>query len=205
MDSLISTTITHRFDDALAFAVDLHRDQRRKGSGIPYVAHLLSVAALVLEDGGDEDEAIAALLHDAVEDCPEKVTLRHIGERFGERVAGMVAGCTDTPADYTGGQKPPWQARKEAYLHHLRTGPPSARVSLADKLHNARAILDDYRVVGEDLWDRFSATREQTLWYYRSLVDAFRAAGQDGPMLDELDRVVTEIETLVRTFAARNR
>jgi (p)ppGpp synthase/HD superfamily hydrolase len=204
MDSSSSTTITPRFDDALAFAVDLHRDQRRKGSGIPYVAHLLSVAALVLEAGGDEDEAIAALLHDAVEDCPERVTLRQIGERFGERVARMVAGCTDTPEDYAGGPKAPWLARKGTYLQHLRAGPPSTRISLADKLHNARSILAFYRVDGEDLWARFSATREQTLWYYRSLVDAFRAAGQDGPMLGELDRVVTEIETLARTSSDRN-
>jgi (p)ppGpp synthase/HD superfamily hydrolase len=188
--------LTHRFDDALAFAVDLHRDQRRKGSGIPYVAHLLSVAALVLEDGGDEDEAIAALLHDSVEDHADRVTLADLRERFGARVSGMVDGCTDTPEDYTGGPKPDWLTRKERYLSHLRAGHPSLRVSLADKLHNARAILSDFREIGDELWARFSASREQTLWYYRALVTAFRDAGADGPMLRELDRVVTEIERL---------
>jgi (p)ppGpp synthase/HD superfamily hydrolase len=179
-----------RFDDALLFTAALHREQRRKGSGVAYLSHLLAVAALVMEDGGDEDEAIAALLHDAIEDHAEHVDHAAIRARFGERVAAMVADCTDTPADYLGGEKPPWMPRKRAYIEHIRSGPPALRVALADKLHNARCILRDLRYADDSVWDRFSASREETLWYYRSLVDAFREAGTAGPMLDEFARVV---------------
>lgn len=193
-----SRALSPRFDEALALAADLHRHQERKGSGIPYIAHLLSVAALVIEDGGDEEEAIAALLHDSLEDHPEKISRASLESDFSGRVAEIVQGCSDTPVDYAGGPKPDWRTRKEAYLAHLRTGPVSLRVSLADKLHNARAILADYRIVGDELWERFTAGREGTLWYYRALVGAFREGGACGPMLEALDETVGRIEELAR-------
>src|SRR5687767_2034587 len=143
--------LTERFDRALAFASRLHREDVRKGSDTPYVAHLLSVCALVVEDGGTEEEAIAALLHDALEDHPEATSRDEIREAFGERVLELVEGCTDTPADYTGGRKPPWRARKEGYVEHVRHADAGGvRVSLADKLHNARAIMADYRRIGDE-------------------------------------------------------
>jgi GTP pyrophosphokinase len=170
----------------------LHAGQFRKGTAIPYVSHVLAVAGIVLDYGGDEDEAIAALLHDAVEDCGGAPVLADIRCRFGDRIAGIVAACSDT--DQT--PKPPWQARKEAYLDHLRDAPASVRlVSAADKLHNARAILTDYREIGEALWNRFNATTAQTLWYYRALVEAFEAHGRT-PLVSELARTVGEIERL---------
>jgi (p)ppGpp synthase/HD superfamily hydrolase len=182
-----------RFDAAFQLASTLHRAQRRKGSGVAYVSHLLAVAALVLESGGSEDEAIAALLHDAVEDHPERIGIAEIAERFGADVAEMVTDCTDTPPDFAGGPKPEWRPRKEAYIAHIRTAPRALRVSLADKLHNARSILNDHRQVGEAVWSRFSASREETLWYYRQLVDAFREAGADALLFDEFERVVDEL------------
>jgi (p)ppGpp synthase/HD superfamily hydrolase len=181
-----------RFEAALLYAALLHADQKRKGSDTPYIAHLLGVASLVLENGGDEDEAIAALLHDAVEDQGGRPRLEEIRRRFGDTVAEIVQGCTDTDAS----PKPPWQPRKEAYLARLRHAPPSVLlVSLADKLQNARAILADYRSVGEALWSRFTGGREGTLWYYREVVKVYRA-GAPGGLTEELDRVVSEIERL---------
>lgn len=189
------TILTSRFQDALNLAFELHQNQIRKGSGVPYMAHLMGVASLVLEDGGNEDEAIAGLLHDAVEDQGGVATLEQIRVRFGEPVAAIVQGCTD--ADTL--PKPPWRARKEAYLMHLRTAPPAVRrVSSADKLYNARAILADYRVVGDALWGRFTGGKEGSLWYYRSLVTIFQECGTT-PMVAELDRVVTELETMAAT------
>jgi (p)ppGpp synthase/HD superfamily hydrolase len=185
-------TLSTRFEDALVFATQLHAEQVRKATAIPYVSHLMSVSALVLEHGGSEDEAIGALLHDAVEDQGGRPTLDTIAQRFGPAVAAIVEGCTDSEAV----PKPPWRKRKEAYVAHIATASPSVRlVSSADKLHNARCILADYRVVGEALWDRFTGGRDGTLWYYRSLVEAFRAAGGT-PLLPELERVVAELERL---------
>jgi (p)ppGpp synthase/HD superfamily hydrolase len=185
-------TLSTRFEEALAYAARLHATQRRKGTDVPYVSHLLAVASLALESGADEDEAIAALLHDAVEDQGGAPTLAEVRRRFGDRVAEIVAGCTD--ADTV--PKPPWRARKEAYLAHLPAASRSVRlVSTADKLHNARAILLDYRAHGEALWARFTGGREGTLWYYRALIAAYRAAG-GGPLVDELDRTVSELERL---------
>jgi (p)ppGpp synthase/HD superfamily hydrolase len=184
--------LTTRFGSALILAHELHAGQVRKGTTIPYLSHVLAVAGIVLDYGGDEDEAIAALLHDAVEDCGGAPVLADIRCRFGDRIAGIVAACSDT--DQT--PKPPWQARKEAYLDHLRDAPASVRlVSAADKLHNARAILTDYREIGEALWNRFNATTAQTLWYYRALVEAFEAHGRT-PLVSELARTVGEIERL---------
>src|SRR6266850_6313967 len=179
-----------RFEEALQWATQLHSDQKRKGTETPYVSHLLSVASLVLEDGGDEDEAIAALLHDAVEDQGGLRTREKIRRRFGERVTTIVDGCTDAVTI----PKPPWRERKESYIDALRTAPPEVlRVSAADKLHNARSILLDYRRNGEAVWGRFNGGRDGTLWYYRSLIDAFHQAGGN-PIVTELERVVSELE-----------
>jgi GTP pyrophosphokinase len=186
--------LSDRLAAALELAVELHRDQARKGTRIPYVAHLLGVAAIVLAHGGDEDEAIAALLHDAVEDQGGAPTLATIEARFGQDVAEIVAACSDTDVV----PKPPWRRRKEDYLHHLPSASDSARlVSAADKLDNARAILSDYRRHGEALWLRFQGGREGTLWYYRALADTFLAVGP-ATLAAELDRVVQELEAAVR-------
>jgi (p)ppGpp synthase/HD superfamily hydrolase len=189
-----TAVVTPRFRQALDYASELHAFQRRKGTDIPYMSHLLGVCALVLEDGGDEDEAIAALLHDAVEDQGGKPVLEEIQRRFGERVAGIVAECTDTDEV----PKPPWRKRKDEYVARLPEATPEAlRVSCADKLHNARSLLGDYRRIGERLWERFTASRDETLGYYRSLVKVYRAHGV-GALAEELERVVDELERLVR-------
>ncbi len=192
-----ATVATPRFLDALIFAVKLHGRDLRKGTSIPYVAHLLSVCALVLRDGGTEDEAIAALLHDSLEDHAQDVSREELAERFGPAVLEIVSACSDTPADFAGGPKPPWHERKVRYIEHVRElGPGALRVSMADKLDNARAILRDYRHLGDELWSRFKVGKEDHLWYYRALADAFRAAGAAGYLIDELERVVTDIEAL---------
>jgi (p)ppGpp synthase/HD superfamily hydrolase len=182
--------LTARFDEALAFAARLHREQVRKGSGIPYVAHLLATTSLALEHGADEDEAIAALLHDAVEDQGGPATRTEIERRFGPRVAAIVDECSDTDQE----PKPPWRERKDAYLAHLAGASRSALlVSACDKLHNARSVLSDYDRLGEDLWERFSGGREGTLWYYRSIADALERV-LDSPVVAELEQAVAELE-----------
>lgn len=187
------TTLTTRFEEALVYATRLHAGQPRKGTGTPYVAHLLGVASLVLEQGGDEDQAIAALLHDAVEDQGGLETLAEIRRRFGERVADMVLGSSDAVTT----PKPPWRPRKEAYIAHLRQAPADERlVSVADKLHNARTLLYDYRTRGEAVWRHFKGGRDGTLWYYDALLEAFAEAGPT-PLVDELAWVVEEIKALV--------
>ncbi len=187
--------LTSRFEQAFLYACRLHGQQRRKGAGTPYIAHLMAVTALVLEHGGDEDQAIAALLHDAVEDQGGRKTLGEIRARFGERVANMVAELSDS--DTT--PKPPWRERKRAYLAHLpHASPDVLLISLADKLHNARAILRDYRALGEELWPRFKGGKEGTLWYYRELVNIFRQV-YGGYLVDELAAVVSEIERLAES------
>ena len=184
--------LTARFEDALVWATQLHSRQVRKGTQVPYIAHLLGATSIAMQYGADEDEAIAALLHDAVEDCGGEPTLREIERRFGARVAAIVVGCTDSIVV----PKPPWRQRKESYLAHLRRTSSSVRlVSAADKLHNARAVVADYRVLGDALWDRFRGGREGTIWYYRALVDAFQEAGTT-PLVEELHRVVCELELL---------
>jgi len=188
-----TTRLTERFEEALVFSTQLHASQKRKATNIPYIAHLLGVTSLVLEDGGDEDEAIAAVLHDAVEDQGGEKILDEIRRRFGERVAMIVQGCTDS---YTF-PKPPWRERKDNYIDHLRRAIPEIRrVSLADKLYNARAILKTYRQIGEITWERFTGGRVGTLWYYRTLVSIFKQTGDDY-MTAELERVVSELERLV--------
>lgn len=187
--------LSDRFQTALAFAFRVHGQDRRKGGPTPYFAHLMSVCALVLSDGGNEDEAIAALLHDMLEDHPREVTRADLERLFGPRVRYLVEVCTDTPPDYTGGERPPWHGRKGAYLDHIRATPPAdLRVPLADKLDNARSVLADYQRLGDDLWAIFTVGKEGQLWFYREAVGAFRHAGVRSPMLDELERVVEEIE-----------
>ena len=184
--------LTTRFEEALIYATRLHAAQVRKGSNTPYIAHLLGVASIALENGADEDEAIAALLHDAVEDQGGAATRAEVHRRFGARVASIVDGCTD--AEVT--PKPPWRARKEAYIQHLAEASDSVRlVSASDKLYNARSILQDYRILGEDLWQRFTGGRDGTLWYYRALVEAYHAHERT-PLTDELERTVSELESL---------
>jgi (p)ppGpp synthase/HD superfamily hydrolase len=184
--------LTPRFSDALTQAADVHRDQLRKGTAIPYLAHLLAVSSLILEDGGDEEEAIAGLLHDSLEDHPERTSYADLADRYGTRVADIVRACSDTEEL----PKPPWRQRKQAYLGHLEAAPPDVlRVSRADKLHNARAILADLRAAGDRIWSRFNEGREGQLWYYGQLAEIFdrRLAGGQ---TDELKRVVAEIRTL---------
>ncbi|MGA2631928.1 MAG: HD domain-containing protein [Terriglobia bacterium] len=186
--------LTSRFEEALVYAVRLHAGQYRKGSKIPYFTHLLSVASIALQYGAGEDEAIAALLHDAIEDQGGAATREEIRRRFGDRVVEIVDGCTDSDSV----PKPPWKARKAAYIAHVRMASPSVLlVSASDKLDNARAILADYRVLGEALWKRFHGGKEGTLWYYRELLQAFREGG-NSPLVEELGLVVSEIERLAR-------
>ncbi len=177
-----------RFQQALVHAARLHALQTRKGGRIPYVSHLLGVASLVLEDGGSEDEAIAALLHDSIEDQGE--TVESLTARFGPAVAGVVDECTGPMGDENGS----WRERHRAIVDAVPEATLSARrVELADKLHNARSILADYRRVGDELWTRFNATgRDDVLWYYRSLAEAFRRTG-DGFLVDELERTVRTV------------
>lgn len=184
--------LSSRFDQALLYVAAIHREQIRKGTEIPYLAHLLGVASIALEYGANEDEAIGALLHDAAEDAGGLARIDDIRRRFGAAVAAIVEGCTDSVVV----PKPPWRKRKEDYLARLPSASPSVRlVSASDKLHNARAILGDYRRHGEALWSRFTGGREGTLWYYRALADAFGAV-EKSPLVEELRRVVSEIERL---------
>jgi (p)ppGpp synthase/HD superfamily hydrolase len=183
-------TLTERFDKAFVYAHEVHADHTRKGTAAPYIGHLMGVASIVLDDGGSEDEAIAALLHDAPEDHGGRPRLDEIRARFGEAVAKIVEDCTDsweTP-------KPPWLERKKLYIEHARHLPAaSLRVSAADKVHNSYAILRDLRNVGEVVWERFNAGADDVMSYYESLVRAYREAG-GGKLVDELDRIVRGIQ-----------
>jgi (p)ppGpp synthase/HD superfamily hydrolase len=182
-----------QFEKALVMAARLHFGQIRKGTDIPYIAHLLAVAALVLEDGGDEDMAIAALLHDAVEDQGGSQTLDKIRAVFGIRVARIVEGCSDSVSL----PKPPWRKRKEEYLEHLKDAERDIlRVSLADKVHNARSILTDLKISGIHTMERFKGGTTGTLWYYQSLLKIYKNIG-DLALVDELERVVMEIEAII--------
>lgn len=182
--------LTNRFEAALVYATRLHANQVRKGSGIPYISHLLSVAALVLEDGGDEDEAIAALLHDAIEDQGGAKTREEIRQCFGERVVNIVDGCTDSETV----PKPPWKERKLNYLEKLRLAPPEVRrVALADKLHNARSIVADWEREGKNVWQKFKGGKEGTLWFYRRFLEIYQPKGTDF-LTQELTRLIARLE-----------
>jgi len=188
--------LTWRFDTALQFASGLHHKQPRKGTHIPYIAHLMSVCALVLEAGGNEDQAIAALLHDAVEDRGGRSTLETIRQMFGDRVANTVESCSDSMATNPD-KKLPWRERKVKYLEHLRTASgDTLLVSAADKLHNARAILSDYRELGQGLWSRFNAPKEDQLWFYGAMVETLRQTSTPKTLVDELSRAVAELNRL---------
>ncbi|HTC48504.1 MAG TPA: HD domain-containing protein [Candidatus Aquilonibacter sp.] len=183
-----------QFLRAFEFATEKHAGQTRKASTIPYIAHLMGVASLVLEFGGDEDLAIAALLHDVVEDCGGAPMLKEVRQRFGNRVAKVVDGCTD--ADTI--PKPPWRARKERYIRHLKDADAETRVvSAADKLNNVRSILADYREVGEAIWERFNGGRDGTLWYYGALLDEFWRR-KPNRLIREFDLAVKELEEITR-------
>lgn len=192
--------LTYRFQEALHFCNDLHGDQLRKGGDVPYVAHLLGTASIVLEAGGSEDEAIAALLHDAIEDCGGEDVRPIIRDKFGLPVLDIVDGCTEERRQ----PELAWRVRKQAHLTKLElAGASVLLVAVADKLYNARAILRDYRIVGEKLWKRFTGNRDGILWYYRGLVTAFRHSGlAPRDLVDELDRVVTHLETWVSSDTA---
>lgn len=184
------TRLTARFDEAVRYAREVHDGDSRKGTGTPYLGHLIGVASIVLDDGGSEDEAIAALLHDAAEDHGGRARLEDIRAHFGNTVAHIVEDCTDsweTP-------KPPWAERKQAYVQHARTlDRSSLRVSAADKVHNSYATLRDLRNIGEAVWERFSASADDVMAYYRGLVRAYRESG-GGRLVDELERIVRGIE-----------
>jgi (p)ppGpp synthase/HD superfamily hydrolase len=185
--------LSPRFAEALSYVAALHARQRRKVSGEPYVSHLLAVAAIVMEYGGNEDEAIAALLHDAVEDQGGAATLEEIRGRFGSTVAEIVDGCTDAAES----PKPPWRERKESHIARLRDDSASVRlVVAADKLHNVLSLRREYRRRGESLWAFFHGGREGTLWYYRAVADVLKQAAAT-PIVAELDRAVEELHSLV--------
>lgn len=188
--------LTNRFSSALVYAHQLHVNQVRKGSNVPYISHLLSVAALVLEDGGDEDEAIAGLLHDAVEDCGGTPILEEIRATFGERVASLVRECTESETF----PKPPWRERKERYLEQLKNSDAGTyRIAIADKLHNARSILMDYRRQGDAVWQKFKGGKEGTLWFYRAIlaiqppIASRDSASVPTQLTEELTRIVAEL------------
>lgn len=181
---------TRRLDEACAYAREIHAAQKRKGGDIPYLGHLLGVASIVIDDGGSEDEAIAGLLHDAAEDHGGRERLADIRARFGPAVAAIVEDCTDSWST----PKEPWAERKQKYIAHARKlSASSLRVSAADKVHNAYAILRDLRTSGDEVWKRFNASADDVLAYYQGLLRAFREAG-GGRLVDELDRIVRGIE-----------
>jgi (p)ppGpp synthase/HD superfamily hydrolase len=191
------TPLTDRFDRALLYATHVHGGQMRKGTSIPYIAHLMAVAATVLEYGGDEDMAIAALLHDAVEDQGGEPRLADIRNRFGARVADIVRACSDSVANASAGEpKEDWHLRKTRYVAHLASADEATLlVSLADKIHNARSILRDLRKpeVGAAVWGRFKASKQDTLGHYRELAQAFRRR-LPGQLTEELSEIVDVLE-----------
>ena len=189
--------LTDQFAKAMIYAERKHHTQVRKGGDIPYVGHLLSVAGLVINDNGSEEQAIAALLHDAVEDAGGPETLLEIRTEFGDDVARIVEECSDTDKE----PKPPWLERKQAYINHLgAVGEDTLLVSVADKLDNARSMLRDYNEHGPSLWQRFNRKNpDDHLWYYGSLLDAYRQRGLDSWMVDELARVVGDLKNLVES------
>lgn len=188
----MTLTTTERFASAMIYAHNVHQNQRRKGTGIPYIAHILGVTAIAMEYGADEDEAIGALLHDAAEDGGGEATLAEIRARFGDAVADIVLGCSDSlvedPED-----KLPWRERKENYLAHLENaGRSVCLVSAADKLHNVRSISRDYHEHGEDIWQRFQGRRDGTLWYYETVADTLLRRYRT-PLTRDLQQAVDQL------------
>jgi len=190
-------TLSPRIQDALQLTIQLFQLDARKYTNVPVLAHLLAVCSMVQFDGGDEDEAIAALLHDALEDKAEWVTGADIEKRFGARVQKIVQVSSDTPEDYRGGSKPPWRDRKLAYLEHVRhTDPDLLRITVADKVDNLRAILADHQRIGAQVWSKFNASQTEIVWYHQQAVLAYEAAGFRGPLLEELQRLTSLLEAL---------
>ena len=194
--------LSNKYKEALDFTFELHQNQTRKGVDIPYMTHLMSVSSLILENGGDEEQAIAGLLHDSIEDQSQNFggadKLRmELERRFGKRVLDMVEACTD--ADTI--PKPPWRARKEQYIASIAHKSQDALlVSLADKCHNSKTILNDYKILGDAVFDRFTAKKDGTLWYYRSLATEFSKT-INSPLVADLDATVTELERLSTVFS----
>ncbi len=194
-----SVKLGPRFLRAFNFAAEKHSGQTRKASTIPYIAHLMGVASTVLEFGGDEDLAIAALLHDVVEDCGGAPMLKEVRRQFGPRVAKVVDGCADSDTY----PKPPWRERKETYIQHLKSADAGTRlVSAADKLNNVRSILADYREVGESIWARFHGGRDGTLWYYRALLEEFLRR-KPNRLIRELELAIRELEATASAASPR--
>src|SRR6202142_2048372 len=188
------TKLGPKLQRAFAYAAKMHAGQARKGTTVPYLSHLMAVTSLVLEAGGDEDLAIAALLHDVVEDCGGMPLLGEILQEFGPRVAKIVEGCTDS----FGEPKPEWTERKQDYLLGLKHADADTRlVSASDKLHNVRTILADYRQHGEKIWERFTGKKEGTLWYYRALSDEYQRRDPNRNTR-ELEIAVAELESAVK-------
>ncbi len=197
--------LTHRFTRAVEYARHLHIE-RRKGTEIPYMAHLLGVASLVMAEAGHatipitEDIIVAALLHDTVEDYGGLARLKDVEQQFGPNVARMVEGLTDSFAE-DAANKEPWQKRKENYIARLREEPLDVKViSAADKLYNAKAILDDYRAIVPRIWDRFKRGRKDQLWYFNALIEVFKASGRSRTV-EELERVIAELTEISRQEA----
>lgn len=189
--------LTTRFALAMQYANSVHAGQVRKGTTIPYISHLMAVASITLEHGANESEAIGALLHDAGEDAGGDERIADIAQRFGDDVAAIVRGCSDTTIT----PKPPWRQRKEAYIAHIHDATASViLVSAADKLHNSRAILHDYYTIGDAVWARFNASQHDIIWYYRSLVSAFLAAPhlRCPHLIAALDRTVIALEATLQ-------
>src|ERR1700690_3846076 len=181
-----------RLQHAFRYAAEKHDGQTRKQTAVPYLSHLIAVASLVLEAGGDEDMAIAALLHDVVEECGGMPRLREVRKMFGARVARIVEGCTDSFTE----PKPDWIERKKGYLEEVKHADDETRlVSASDKLHNVRTILADYRKDGDAIWSRFNGKKEGTLWYYRALSDEYTR--KPNRITRELEIAVNELERIV--------
>lgn len=186
-----------KFDEAIALAADLHRDQIRKDAPIPYISHLMAVAGIVLESNAYhpmenlEDVAIGALLHDVIEDQGHKIDLEQIRSRFGDTVHRIVLECSDAVVTEEGQEKPPWKERKTKYLSNIASkSTETLLVSCADKLHNARCIMFDYDRVGDRTWDRFNAGKEGTIWYYKSLAEEFEKTWPENPLLPDFQALV---------------
>jgi (p)ppGpp synthase/HD superfamily hydrolase len=194
MENATRVTLGPRLAEAADLAVRLHGAQFKKGTETPYLAHLFSVCSLVLADGGSENEAIAALLHDALEDRPDAITAEEIQDRFSEEVLEIVVACTDVPLDWRGGDKPSWFKRKRDYIERVRHEPARfLRVALADKVDNLRSIIRDHGELGDALWSRFNGGKVGSVWYYHKLLGAFRDAGLSGRRLQEYDGMVGQL------------
>lgn len=194
MENATPVTLSPRLGAAADLAVKLHGAQFKKGTETPYLAHLFSVCSLVLADGGSENEAIAALLHDALEDCPDAITPEAIQDRFNEEVLEIVVACTDVPLAWRGGEKPSWFKRKLAYIERVRLEPTRfLRVALADKVDNIRSILRDHGELGDALWSRFKGGKVGSVWYYHKLLGALRDSGLNGRRMEEYDALVGQL------------